>query len=166
MPMSKSITIRTGNLSDLAEVQRLSQALFAFEKDNKLHANVYNQEWSIQPAGENYFAECLRGEKNQAVFIAELEGKTVGYIAASCRSYPPRSTNPMAVLENMFVDEAHRRHGVGTKLVEAYKAWGKSMGAAVFKVGALVPNAPAIAFYHKNGFKDFAISLEMDATSN
>ena len=155
--------IRFGTIADLADVQRLNQALFRYEHAQGFHDDVYNQDWPFQPAGINYFTECLKGERNQAVFIAEANGQPAGYLAASCRSFAYIRTNPVAEIENMFVEETHRGHGVGTALIDAFKDWALSLGAARLKVGAFVPNAPALAFYRKNGFTDFELVLEQAA---
>jgi GNAT superfamily N-acetyltransferase len=161
--MSQPFTIRPGTLSDLSEVQRLNQALFSYEKSHGLHDDVYNQNWPSSPAGAGYFTECLKGERNQGVFIAEDGSRAIGYLAASCRSYAYLRQNPLAEIENMFVEEPYRHRGVGTALIDAFKSWATDMGAVRFKVGSLALNTPALAFYRRNGFEDFVTYLEMPA---
>src|SRR6266700_4200341 len=100
--------IRFGNIDDLAEVQRLNQALFEYERDHVLHNTMMNPEWPYQPAGISYFTEAPKGERNSAVFIAEADGKVVGYLAAYCRSFPYLHENPRAEIDNMFVEAAYR----------------------------------------------------------
>jgi GNAT superfamily N-acetyltransferase len=153
--------IRFGTIEDLSEVQRLNQALFVHERDHVVTYKMANVDWPYQAAGIGYFTECLKGERNQAVFIAEYSGKIVGYLASYCRSFAYLKDNPLAEIDSMFVEEAYRGKGVGTKLVDEFKKWATSLGAKHLQVMGYAQNHTALDFYRQNGFEDFAIRLIM-----
>jgi GNAT superfamily N-acetyltransferase len=151
--------IRFGTVNDLEEVQRLNKLLFEYERDHVLRNTMMNPECPYQPAGITYFTDALKGERNAVVFIAEADGKIVGYLTAYCRSFPYFHENPLAELDNMFVEESHRGKGVGSSLIKAFKDWAGDLGASHLQVMAWSENHPAIGFYRQHGFKDHALRL-------
>jgi GNAT superfamily N-acetyltransferase len=155
-----AIIIRRGNSTDLATVQHLNKELFEFEHRQGFYPDdSFNLNWPYEE-GTKYFEECLSPSPGSAVFIAEAQGKAVGYLCAASSSRAWRSVNPIAELENMYVDESYRRQGVGSLLVESFKEWAKDNGAARIRVGAFSKNVRALGFYHKCGFRDLEIHLE------
>lgn len=93
--------------------------------------------------------------------VAEIGNKVVGYIAVSIAHHPFRNTNPVAELDNMYIDEPYRQQGVGKMLIQEAKRFAKEKGATRLKVETAAQNEKAIAFYHSCGFADFDIVLEM-----
>ncbi len=68
-------------------------------------------------------------ERNTVLVAAEPNGPPVGFIEASIRDWAEGcSTEPVGYIEGWFVDAAHRRLGVGRRLVEAAEAWALSKG--------------------------------------
>jgi aminoglycoside 6'-N-acetyltransferase I len=66
------------------------------------------------------------------VFVATLPGgQLVAFIEASIRDWAEGcSTEPVGYIEGWFVAAAHRRSGIGRKLVEAAEAWALSKGCS------------------------------------
>jgi len=153
------ISVRIGTLKDLEKVQQLNQELFTYEIDNKLH-DAYNPDWSFAKEGETYFRKRLAAENGGVVFIAEDEGEIVGYLAAKYADYSFRSENPIAEIENIFVEDAYRRKNVGTLLFEQFKNWCVENGVKRAKVTAAYPNLSAREFYESLGFGSSSITLE------
>lgn len=64
------------------------------------------------------------------IFVAEHEGAVVGFVEVGLRSHAdgchPR--RPVGFVEGWFVDEAHRKHGVGRALIAAAEAWARDQG--------------------------------------
>lgn len=155
------ITVRTGRLEDLNTVQQLNLQLFEYEIKNKLH-DAYNPEWSFAKDGETYFKNRLAQENGGVVFIAEDGDKIVGYLAAKYATYSFRSENPIAEIENIFVEETHRRKNVGTLLYEEFKKWCTQNHVKRIKVTAAYPNSSAREFYESLGFGSTSVTLEQE----
>jgi GNAT superfamily N-acetyltransferase len=159
---SSHITIRPATLDDFATIQHLNAELFEFEGGLGLYQHSRNLNWPYTDFAIDYFKKACTAQGPYQAFIAESNGRTLGYLIGSVqdRLWLDATANPIAEIENMFVEEAHRRHGVGSQLVAAFKAWANQRGARRLKVGTLTGNHPAIAFYRRHGFRDTETLLE------
>lgn len=74
----------------------------------------------------------LQDTGRRAVLVAALPGgQLIGFIEASLRDWAEGcSTEPVGYIEGWFVSAAHRRSGVGRKLVEAAEAWALFKGCS------------------------------------
>jgi ribosomal protein S18 acetylase RimI-like enzyme len=152
------IIIRKASIKDLEGILVLSQKLFEYEtRFNR----EFNQEWTYSESGKEYFKIRIEGDKSIAL-VAEESGEIVGYAISYMQNFAFRKKNPLAELENMFVEEGFRGKGVGTMLVEEIKKQLKKRNVLRLKVEAFYPNTQAINFYKKLGFSNFASVLEMD----
>jgi GNAT superfamily N-acetyltransferase len=160
--MSHDITIRPGQPNDLAELQRLNSALFIYEHEQGHYKDSYNLNWPYEDAGIKFFTGCLGESPDHTAFIAEANGRIIGYLAGSFAVKAYRSLhNPFGELDNMFVEEAFRHAGVGARLFDAFKAWLIQNQVDRVSVAAFSRNAQALNFYRTLGCIDSAIILEM-----
>ena len=84
---------------------------------------------------------------NETAFIAMLDDKRVGSIRVGKR------WNKNAFIDDLVVDAAHRRNGVGTMLMDAAVRWGKENGYHGISLETQDNNLIACRFYLKYGFK-------------
>jgi ribosomal protein S18 acetylase RimI-like enzyme len=96
-----------------------------------------------------------------AAGVTELEDKIVGYLVVSIYHHSFRKENPIAELDNMYIEEKFRGKGIGTQLVAEAKRKAKEKGARTLKVEAAAQNEKALSFYRACGFEDFDIILQM-----
>lgn len=75
----------------------------------------------------------------------EVAGELVGFIGCSF------IFDELAV-NNFAVSPAHKRQGIGQKLLEALLTLAKEQGARIFHLEVRVSNRPAISLYEKFGF--------------
>jgi GNAT superfamily N-acetyltransferase len=64
---------------------------------------------------------------------------------------------PAVVVEDMVVDPAHRRRGVGRSLMKAMAGWAAEQGATRLQLLADKNNPPALAFYERIGWQATAL---------
>ncbi len=64
------------------------------------------------------------------IFVAEREGAVVGFVEVGLRSHADgcHPSRPVGFVEGWFVDEKHRRHGVGKALIAAAETWAREQG--------------------------------------
>jgi ribosomal protein S18 acetylase RimI-like enzyme len=133
---------------------------------------------SLAPA---YFREAARalaewrellGSSDAAVFVAEAEGDegrvrpaaVVGIVSVRIYETPP---DPAMVplrrghVEMLVVSAAHRRRGVGARLMEQVALWARRQGAAELVLTVWAGNRAAEAFYERLGYR--ALSLVLHA---
>jgi ribosomal protein S18 acetylase RimI-like enzyme len=89
------------------------------------------------------------GGDRRLVLIAELDEQTpAGFV---CVEHQPDS--PWGVLlDNLHALPAHQGVGVGKRLMQAAQDWARSRGEAQLYLYVLEGNAPAIAFYERQGW--------------
>jgi GNAT superfamily N-acetyltransferase len=98
--------------------------------------------------------------RNAVVFLAEDGGKAIGYIMASVNKLPPIMVHDReAFVNELFVEKAHRRRGVGTKLLGAVERWAKRKKLFWLGLTARTQNKAALAAYVKFGMK--ALNVKM-----
>jgi ribosomal protein S18 acetylase RimI-like enzyme len=123
---------------------------------------------SLAPA---YFREAARalaewrellGSADAAVFVAEAEAAgrrgpaIVGIVSVRIYETPP---DPAMVprrrghVEMLVVSAAHRRRGVGARLMEEVAAWARRQGAAELVLTVWEGNRAAEAFYERLGYR-------------
>lgn len=149
------INIRTANKNDLRILQDLNQELFI---DNQQYDLDLRMDWPKSEDGKNYFNKILNDPKS-CCFIAEENGKSVGYISAS-----PRKINYLKSkwleIDNMGVSFEYRSRGIGSLLINKCLECAKTKGYSKLYVNAYFANKGAINFYKKNGFSEIDISLQ------
>lgn len=85
--------------------------------------------------------------------MAEVEGRVVGFVEASFQ--PPFETAARQILRELarlvvgalVVEEAFRRQGVGTLLMDAAERWGRDNGAATASVDTYFASPISMPFY-------------------
>lgn len=150
------MNIRKAKSEDLDPILNLNKALFDYEMQ---FSDQYNLDWTYSETGKNYFRDRIQSE-SAIVLVAEENETIIGYIVCYINKYSFRRVNPIAELENMFIDEKYRREGVGKILIQEVKEEAKKKGVKRLKVEALAKNNKALKFYESQGFEDFEVILE------
>ena len=77
------------------------------------------------------------------IFVAEIDGKVVGFIA--CLVHPSwfSQTTLIAMEMAWWIEEAHRGGVSGIRLVKAYEEWAKQMGASFICMSDLMSDGNA-----------------------
>lgn len=132
-----SLTIRKGEKRDLPQVLELVKELALFERAPHEVTNT------VKEMEQDGFSE------NPAFrfHVAELEGKIVG-IALYFIKYSTWKGKGL-YLDDLIVSEKYRGQGIGKKLLDAFIAEAKSIGAKQVHWQVLDWNTPAIDFYKK-----------------
>lgn len=91
-----------------------------------------------------------------AVFVAEEEGKTVGFAQCALRHDYVEGTEtcPVGYLEGVYVDEACRRRGYAARLLSACESWAKEKGCREFASDCELTNNDSLRFHLSLGFQE------------
>ena len=128
-----------------------------FELEYHCFDSALDVQWPNGEDGVSYFTNMLTHEM---VYIALCDGEIVGYLAGSIHIQHSYVTKSLAEVDNMFILEEYRKYGIGTKLVNQFKAYCLQNGVEELKVTASFKNISAIDFYKKNGFQEFEITFK------
>lgn len=83
----------------------------------------------------------------QAAFLAMLDDKCIGSIRVCAR------WQKNAFIDDLAIDREHRRHGIGTMLMDAAVSWGQEKELYGVSLETQNWNLLACRFYLKYGFK-------------
>lgn len=89
------------------------------------------------------------------VYIAEDDGRQIGFIELWVRSYaeggPPE---PAAYVEGLWVEPGHRRGGVATSLLAKAEEWARGKGFKWIGSDAQLANTESHQWHRAAGFKE------------
>ena len=149
-----NVIIRKATIEDLSIIQNLNNNLFSLEKENYDPTLVLN--WPLTEEGKKYFKNLIL---NNYVIVALLNEEIVGYLAGSIEEKGSYEEIQYGEINNMFINDTYRGYGIGKKLINSFKTYCIDNNIKHLKVTASYKNKDAIAFYNKNGFKEFNLTL-------
>ena len=154
------LEIRLATARDLGAIQNLNRELCKTE--HKKFDSSIDPDWSLTREGKEHFRKRI-AQKDGCVLVAVAENKIVGYLAG-CRTEAERyrDIKKITELENMFVAERYRSHGIGTKLYRAFLGWCKRKGIKRIRAVVSAKNIKAINFYKRNKFVSYTVTLEKE----
>ena len=89
------------------------------------------------------------------VFVAEVDGRVVGFLELDYRKYAPGCTSsPVPFIEGWYVEPALQGRGVGRALVEAAEARARAEGHDEMASDAELDNADGIAAHLALGYEE------------
>ena len=101
---------------------------------------------------QRYFAGATRPP---LTFIAELDGRAVGFLELELRSYAPGcESRPVPFIEGWYVDPEHQRCGIGRALVKAAETWALANGYDEIASDIDLDNAGSFAAHLALGFEE------------
>ncbi len=133
------IVLREATANDMPQVRKLVEGLALFEKAPE-EVTVSLNEFINDGFGDNPFYKCT---------VAESNNKIIGF----CLYYVAYSTwkGRIVYLDDLFVNEEYRKHGIGKKLIDSVIYYAKEIQANQVRWSVLEWNENAINFYKKLG---------------
>ena len=97
----------------------------------------------------------LESDPPLVAFVAEAEGRLVGFAEASIRNYAEGApAGPAAYLEGIWVESEWRRRGVARSLLAAVETWARREGLAHLGSDALIDNEASHRWHSASGFAE------------
>ena len=112
------------------------------------YRGLYGQQPSFDT--HQYLTERI-GDGSALGYIARVEGHPAGFTLI----YPIFSTvalAPIWLLNDLYIDESHRRLGIANTLLETAENEARQAGAARIWLRTALDNAPARALYENRGW--------------
>lgn len=117
----------------------------------------------LVPDVESGYGRWLRGEAKRTgavVLVAEVAGRVVGYVYGAIGG---RDWNELldehGALHDIVVDEAHRRTGIGGRLLDAILAELATLGAPRIVLKTMTGNEAAQRLFESRGFRRTMIEM-------
>ena len=106
--------------------------------------------------------EKITNDDDSTIFLAEVAHQPVGLAEVYVREdepNPARVSRRYGLLQSLMVREAFRRHGVGTRLVEAAQQWAKEKGATEMRLETWEFAEGPLEFYEHIGYRTLRRTL-------
>jgi ribosomal protein S18 acetylase RimI-like enzyme len=142
-PTPMTLNIRRAAIEDVDTVAPLFDAYRRF----------YAQPADLQRARDFLHERLQRGES--AILLAELDGRAAGFTQLYSMFSSVRTAR-IWVLNDLYIDEGARRHGVGKALLDAAAQFAKEQGAAGLVLETTRDNEAARALYRAAGWHEDA----------
>ena len=89
------------------------------------------------------------------VFVADLDGRLVGFLELDYRKYAPGCTSsPVPFIEGWYVDPAMRGRGIGRDLIRAAEAHARASGHHEIASDVEIENADGIVAHRAVGYEE------------
>lgn len=116
----------------------------------------------LDPAyGEDQFAYMMKEAEKGITFVAEMEGRLVGWVVVIEQDNPPyviEEERLGAQICELYVAPEVRGQGAGQALIAACEDWARAKGHKVIKIGHLAENDRAAAVYGKAGYAPYTVN--------
>ena len=101
--------------------------------------------------------------KKRELYVAVVNDQVVGYALVKIRRLDWNGIVPRTVMliDEFCVEEALRRHGIGTRMLDEIKVLGKAFGCTDLQLSVYPQNDDAVSFYQKNGLMIQDIKMQM-----
>jgi ribosomal protein S18 acetylase RimI-like enzyme len=154
----QAVVIRRAEAKDLEVVGRLGALLLRAHHD-------FDRLRFMAPranTGEGYawFLGTQLDREDVVVLVAELAGRTVGYVYAGVEPQSWKELREEAgFIHDVYVDEEARGEGVANALVDAAARWLADRGVPRIVLWTAAQNEPAQRLFAKLGFRQTMIEM-------
>ena len=149
--------IRKATMEDIESLRPLYTEL---EKDGV----KFQPEHFVIGFRDDAFFENIFGSDNQDILVAEIDGKVVGFahvMIIEQKRVPCLKPERVVYLQDLDVAEELRSGGIGAKLIEASKEYGKENGADFMRTQVFPQNVRGMKFYERQGFSEKMKTIEV-----
>ena len=106
------------------------------------------------------YIEKRSSDTDFKIFLAEEDDVLVGYVMGWIESRPRiYHKRKVGYLSNIYVDETHKRHGIGKNLYHKIEDWFREKHVDFIEIRADVRNSEAMESFKQYGFNALAITF-------
>jgi len=132
----QKIFVRSYDFKDLKDIKEI---LFEYRSPS---GKVWDEDMI-----ETFLSDALR-EQPDGVFVAEINGKVVGFAVVMYRDW-----QNIAYLDYIQVKTSYMNRGIGHNLIEKCIKWSEMKSARIIYTETGKNNERAIKFYERHGFQ-------------
>ena len=148
--------IRLATEKDIRDLQKL---YYELEKD----AVEFQPEHFVHGERDEDFFYNIFNSDNQDIIVAEEDKRILGFahvMILEQKKIPCLKPERVIYLQDLDVSEEIRSQGIGTKLIDACKDYGKENGADFMRTQVFPQNTRGINFYERAGFSEKMKTIE------
>ena len=155
------IAIRRAETRDAAALGALGAGLmrahYAFDPQRFLAAGDRAE------AGYSTFLRAQLQDSEAVVFVAETDGRIVGYVFASLEPMSWKELRgPAGFIHDIMVEDETRGTGIGAALMDAALRWLRDRGAPRAMLWTAEPNEKAQRLFARLGFRRTMVEMTLE----
>lgn len=150
-----SFIIREAQISDLKDVQRLSQDLIEFEDEIIKEDYLVSLDWALNQDGYNNYKKNI---ENDYLYVACKENDIIGYMTCWINKKNPWDKYDTLEIGNLYIRKEYRNLGIGKRFIEIAKKICKEKNIKYLELKDLSENKSAREFYKKMKFSEYIIT--------
>jgi GNAT superfamily N-acetyltransferase len=151
---NRDFTIRSGRREDAADAARL---WMQSAKEHTSHDPIYTTSPGAERVMQRFLAD-LTSSSHAFLFVAEYDGRTVGFVSGELReSSPTFRPKTWASVDDVFVEPESRNLGIGRGLLEGVEAWARERDADGISLQVAAANERGRKFYGDLGFREVSV---------
>ena len=143
-----------------AEAADYREACGLWAEADGLHAQEHSDRFrsTDQSARSRGLFDAHLGDAEQALSVAEVDGEVVGLVRVQAferlevPDVPALAPRRFAMVQELVVAEAHRRRGIGTRLMREAERWARDRGVTEVGLSVYEFNQAALRLYHRLGY--------------
>ena len=124
---------------------------------NARHDPIYATAPGAERVMRRFLAD-LTSSSHTFLFVAESDGRTVGFISGELREGSPTfRQRTWASVDDVFVEPESRNLGIGRGLLEGVEAWARERDADGISLQVAAANERGRKFYGDLGFREVSV---------
>jgi len=148
--------IRKVTEKDILNIVILNRGL---REHHKKIDSYYSDKNNADDIWAEYAEKCLKNE-NTAFYLAEEDGRSIGYIKGKIVERPPvYETTRIGEVASAFVIEEYRNKGVMQKLIEKLFEWFRSKNIKYVELNVDSRNEIGVKTWRNLGFEEFQLRM-------
>ena len=161
------IVIRKAKLKDIDLIFNFEKKLFKSADDimNK-YCREHFVDYRLKKDYREILSKYIKGRiysKNDAIFIAEVNGKPVGHMVISIKkNHPIFKMEKYGRINTVYIEEIFRDKRISSKLKDEAFKWFKKKNISRVSLNVFPDNEKAIAAYKRWGFSTSLIEMRMN----
>ena len=120
-------------------------------QNEDLPSIIYLMEQLGYEIPQDFISQQLQDDNVQINYIAKMDGKTVGFVSVYTRIHF-QYARKVTTIDALIVDEKIRSQGIGKKLIDQVKEYGKTVNSKYIELHTNIKRKDAHRFYEDNGF--------------
>ncbi|MGF1470853.1 MAG: GNAT family N-acetyltransferase [Rubrobacteraceae bacterium] len=150
----REFIVRPGRRGDAADAARL---WVQSAGEHTAHDPIYSTSPEAEKTMRRFLSD-LTGSSHSFLFVAILDGETIGFISGDLREGSPTfHPKTWASVDDVYVAAEYRSLGVGRALLRNVEAWAREKGASGISLQVAAANHRGRAFYERLGFREVSI---------
>jgi GNAT superfamily N-acetyltransferase len=150
----RDFSIRAGRREDAAEAARL---WMRSAEEHTSHDQIYATDPGAERVMRRFLAD-LTSSSQSFLFVAESDGRMVGFISGELREGSPTfRQRTWASVDDVFVEPDSRNLGIGRALLESVEAWARERRADGISLQVAAANERGRKFYAELGFREVSV---------